>query len=75
MNETEMVEIVKKHVIMLNEHFPNVQINVSRVDNKGFTESVCYGDGDLFARIGLCKAWVEKQHEQIRMSVRSEGLF
>ena len=51
--------IVKQAVHLLGEHFPNVQVLVSYVE-EGETDCIFFGSGDKFARVGLAREFILK---------------
>lgn len=59
----------------LMEHFETVQIFVTRVterDEGGGTMNANYGGGNWFARFGQVDAWLIKEKETLRESVRPD---
>lgn len=68
MEEQEMSEqdirdnaVLQKHMTLLREHFDSVQIFVTRDEGtKGGTVAVRAGCGDIFARYGIARFWVDQ---------------
>jgi hypothetical protein len=57
-------KILKKHVLLLNEHFDSVQIFATRhISNELGTVRAAYGSGNFFARVGQIGLWLDRQSE------------
>ena len=66
------VEIVRRAVLSLGEHFDPVQIFVTRSEECGkqLTTNINLGSGNWFARYGQVKEWVVKEEEASRIEIR-----
>lgn len=69
-NDTErerLVAIVQQHAAALAEHFENVQIFCSSVEEGGDTTlSTQIGSGNIHARVNHARSWVIRQDEEHR---------
>jgi len=66
------VELLRSHAQQLGEHFDSVQIFANRCENgsDNGTQAVSVGTGNMFARFGQVKLWVEEQEEDAREEMR-----
>lgn len=64
------VDMIDRHLSHLFEHFDNVQIFASRVDEKGRTVTITRGIGNFCARRGQVRDWMlaydELERDQMR---------
>lgn len=74
MSEKSDVEMVRKHVQALGEHFDTVQIFCTRHEpfEKDGTISVNLGEGNWHARYGQVAEWMIKQDCYIRKDCAKE---
>lgn len=77
MTADELQSVVDSHVNALREHFDAVVIFGSRVvpdgeadGNGGDTETLARGSGNVYARIGMVRAYLLRDEEYERESVR-----
>lgn len=72
--ETEDMDLVRKHVTSLGEHFDSVQIFVTRHEpaEKDGTVTINFGSGNWFARYGQVRNWVNVEEEASRIKVRKQ---
>lgn len=73
--ESPDLQIVKRHVAELGEHFDTVQVFVTRLKDEGErgTINVHYGSGDWFARFGFVTYWKLKQEEIGRIEAQRDN--
>lgn len=70
-NAEERAAIVKKAIDALSEHFGNVQIFCSTVED-GETFQVRNGHGNQFARLGQCQDWIDWHRPQTQKDAVDE---
>jgi hypothetical protein len=63
---------IRKAVDLLMEHFEAVQVFASKVKDDGDTVSLQVGRGNMFAREGHVRDWLEEQREFTRMKARRD---
>lgn len=61
MTPDERQRVLQDHVAMLREHFDNVQIFCSSVDDEDTTKYHAAGSGNYFARLGQVRDYVTKR--------------
>lgn len=68
------IELVKKHVEALGEHFDSVHIFCTRHEagEENGTVQLNQYAGNFFARYGQVREWLIRQEEQSRQAVRNE---
>lgn len=67
------LEIVKKHVAQLAEHFDTVRIFVTRHEgDKESTQAVTSGRGNIYAQQGQIFEWKGLQEEYVRIDARGQ---
>lgn len=68
------VEMLRRHVEQLGEHFDSVQIFATRheAEIEDGTVSCNFGSGNWFARFGQVGEWLVKQDERSKQAVRDE---
>jgi hypothetical protein len=74
MAETEDrdLELVRRHVHQLAEHFDTVQVFVTRHRGREGTENVVLGAGNWFARYGHVYAWLHDEEDGRMVGSRPE---
>ncbi len=69
------IERLRKIANMLGEYYESVQIFVTRhdaADGEIGTVAVDYGSGNLYARLGQARDWLDRQREISMHQVRSK---
>jgi hypothetical protein len=64
MNKDNDLNIVKKHVSQLSEHFDTVQIFVTK-RNLDTTIDINHGSGNWFARYGQVNHWLIREEANV----------
>lgn len=68
-----LTEILKQHVSKLCEHFENVQIFASNLEQGGdYTCSFKSGAGNWHARLAQAREWVLSSDEQVKEKARKD---
>jgi hypothetical protein len=62
---------LRQHVAALAEHFETVQIFATRHEQGRGTIHCAWGSGNYYARAGHVRAWLAKEDEGERDSVRA----
>jgi len=73
MDEDDRIEIIKRHVTMLREHFDSIEVVASRhVPEEGgaVTTRFEWGSGPWYERFGLMRAWVIRKEQEERETAR-----
>jgi hypothetical protein len=65
-------EMVRKHAVMLSEHFDSVRIFATRALTDGQTAAITHGCGNWFAQRGQISQWVMQRDAEACDAV-SEG--
>lgn len=65
------IDMVKRHVAQLSEHFEAVQVFVTRSSEEG-TVNCHLGAGNWFARYGQVKLWTAKEEREFQRSDASD---
>jgi hypothetical protein len=65
------LELLKRAIHDLGEHFTTVQIFVTKTEG-GYTDLLSQGEGSYCARYGNVKEWVIREEERMRLKVRKQ---
>jgi hypothetical protein len=66
------LEMVRKHLSTLSEHFDTVQVFVQRTASEGGTMTLHLGTGNWYARYGQVREWIIKREEEARIESRKD---
>lgn len=73
MNADDKLEIIKRHVAALMEHFDSVQVFCTKEHaEEESTGSWCWGKGNWFARYGQAHEWLKKTEARSAKEVAQE---